>query len=61
MRFIYNGPASGVTLANGDEVLLWPGRAVELPVSEFTEALQDQGYLQPVAEAEKPAPKKKEG
>ena len=24
MKFIYHGPASGVTLADGAEVLLWP-------------------------------------
>ena len=39
MKFKYSGPASGVTLADGTEVLLWPGHEVELPVSELTEAL----------------------
>ncbi len=58
MKFKYSGPASGVTLADGTEVLLWPGRDVDLPVSELTDALEAQGYLQRVAE--KPAPKKKE-
>ena len=58
MKFKYNGPASGVTLADGTEVLLWPGRDVDLPESELTKALEAQGYLQRVAE--KPAPKKKE-
>ncbi|SUH40497.1 gp12 [Salmonella enterica subsp. enterica] len=24
MKYIYSGPASGVTLADGQEVLLWP-------------------------------------
>jgi hypothetical protein len=60
MKFKYSGPASGVTLADGAEVLLWPGHEVELPVSELTEALEDQGYLQRLAtEATKPASKKK--
>ena len=59
MKFKYNGPASGVTLADGTEVLLWPGRDVDLPESELTKALEAQGYLQRVAEA-KPATKKKE-
>ena len=58
MKFKYSGPASGVTLADGTEVLLWPGRDVDLPESELTKALEAQGYLQRVAE--KPAPKKKE-
>ena len=60
MKFKYNGPASGVTLADGTEVLLWPGRDVDLPESELTKALEAQGYLQRVAEAAKPAAKKKE-
>lgn len=60
MKFNYSGPASGVTLADGAEVLLWPGQTVELPVSELTETLEAQGYLERVVEAVKPAPKKKE-
>ena len=60
MKFKYNGPASGVTLADGTAVLLWPGRDVDLPESELTKALEAQGYLQRVAEAAKPATKKKE-
>ena len=60
MKFKYNGPASGVTLADGTEVLLWPGREVDLPESELTKALEAQGYLQRVVEAAKPATKKKE-
>lgn len=60
MKFKYNGPASGVTLADGTEVLLWPGRDVDLPESALTKALEAQGYLQRVAEAAKPSTKKKE-
>ena len=48
MKFKYSGPASGVTLADGTEVLLWPGQEVALPESEYTAALQAQGYLQAV-------------
>lgn len=60
MKFKYNGPASGVTLADGTEVLLWPGHEVDLPESALTKTLEAQGYLQRVAEAAKPATKKKE-
>ncbi|MFE8103576.1 hypothetical protein RBA71_19115 [Brenneria goodwinii] len=31
MKYRYSGPASGVTLADGTEVLLWPDSLVELP------------------------------
>ncbi|MCG5047293.1 hypothetical protein L2164_01105 [Pectobacterium brasiliense] len=31
MKYRYTGPASGVTLADGTEVLLWPDSVVELP------------------------------
>jgi len=48
MKYIYTGPASGLTLACGTEVLLWPGHEVALPESELTAALQAQGYLQVV-------------
>ena len=27
----YSGPASGVTLSDGTEILLWPGKNVSLP------------------------------
>lgn len=50
MKFKYSGPASGVTLADGTEVLLWPGHEAELPESGLTEALEAQGYLQRVAD-----------
>lgn len=31
MKYIYSGPASGVTLADGQEVLLWPNSEISLP------------------------------
>ncbi|HCL5251806.1 TPA: hypothetical protein N2G30_001924 [Salmonella enterica] len=50
MKFIYNGPASGVTLADGTEVLLWPGSEVELPEDlDYTQTLLALKYLTPVA------------
>lgn len=33
MKYRYTGPSSGVTLADGTEVLLWPGSVVDLPES----------------------------
>lgn len=54
MKYVYHGPASGLTLADGAEVLLWPGHEVELPESELTRALEEQGFLRPVPV--KPAP-----
>lgn len=30
MKYRYTGPSSGVTLADGTEVLLWPGSVVDL-------------------------------
>ncbi|MCU7097918.1 hypothetical protein [Salmonella enterica] len=50
MKFIYSGPASGVTLADGTEVLLWPGSEVELPEDlDYTQTLLALKYLTPVA------------
>ncbi|UMO90224.1 hypothetical protein HP572_18065 [Pectobacterium sp. PL64] len=33
MKYRYTGPSSGVTLADGTEVLLWPDSVVDLPES----------------------------
>ena len=30
-EYRYSGPASGVTLSDGTEILLWPGKNVTLP------------------------------
>ncbi|MEW5885481.1 MAG: hypothetical protein AB1735_02095 [Pseudomonadota bacterium] len=60
-RYTYHGPASGLTLADGTELLLWPNQTVELPSSDVVDALRAQGYLQPVAEPDPeaaPTPKK---
>lgn len=55
-RYLYSGPFSGVTLAGAGkkdrprEVLLFPGKPVELPADHpYTQALLAQGRLRPVA------------
>lgn len=49
MKFVYHGPASGVTLADGTEVLLWPQREVELPEDlDYVQTLLALKYLEPV-------------
>ncbi|EAO2687526.1 hypothetical protein E2X65_20790 [Salmonella enterica] len=50
MKYIYNGPASGVTLADGQEVLLWPGNEIELPEdNEWVMTMIARRHLTPVA------------
>lgn len=49
--YIYVGPPSGVTLADGREVMLWPNATVDLPDSDYTRALVERGHLQPVPSA----------
>lgn len=49
MKFIYHGPASGVTLADGTEVLLWPENEVELPEElDYVQTLLALKHLAPV-------------
>ena len=52
MKYIYNGPASGVTLRFGEvlqEILLFPEQEVEMPADhEYTQTLEMLGYLTPV-------------
>ncbi|EBR9669375.1 hypothetical protein D5757_20945 [Salmonella enterica subsp. enterica serovar Takoradi] len=53
MKYIYNGPASGVTLADGQEVLLWPDSEIELPEdNEWVMTMVARRYLTPVATEE---------
>ncbi|HDP8225526.1 TPA: hypothetical protein P7B99_002381 [Escherichia coli] len=48
MKFIYHGPASGVTLADGAEVLLWPEHEVELPEDlDYVQTLLALKHLTP--------------
>ncbi|MGO2258657.1 MAG: hypothetical protein ACTH5S_12770 [Hafnia alvei] len=52
MKFHYNGPASGVTLEEGNEVLLWPNMNIELPEdNSYVKTLLALNYLVPVEEA----------
>ncbi|WP_435951682.1 hypothetical protein [Dryocola sp. BD626] len=49
MKFIYNGPASGVTLANGREILLWPTSEIDLPEdNEWVMTMLARRHLTPV-------------
>ncbi len=48
--YIYSetAPVSGVTLADGKEVILFPGKRVELPEDlPYVKALVKQRYLKP--------------
>ena len=50
MKYRYSGPLSGVTLADGQEVMLHPGVEVELPEAhEYIQTLQALGHLAPAA------------
>lgn len=52
MKYIYSGPPSGATLQGGQEVLLFPGQAVELePDNPYTRTLVAQNRLSPMADA----------
>ncbi|NPE59283.1 hypothetical protein HLB27_06480 [Dickeya dadantii] len=48
-NYRYNGPASGVTLADGTEVLLWPGKDVSLPPdNDYVKTLVALQHLTPI-------------
>lgn len=50
MKYLYKGPISGVTLADGKEVMLLPGKEVELDAAHpYTKTLLALGHLTPVA------------
>lgn len=52
-KYKYSGPVSGATLADGRELMLLPGREVELtPDCEYTKTLLALGHLVPVPVAE---------
>ena len=52
----YSGPASGVTLSDGTEILLWPGKSVSLPEEhDYVKVLVALKHLTPVPEETKPA------
>ncbi|AAQ59802.1 conserved hypothetical protein [Chromobacterium violaceum ATCC 12472] len=53
-QYLYSGPVSGVTLADGQEIMLFPGKEVELPVEhEYTQTLLALQYLVPAQEPTK--------
>lgn len=59
MKYLYSGPVSAVTLADGTEVMLYPGKIVELPADhEYTATLLALSHLTPVAEPPKGTPAK---
>ncbi|WJY16810.1 hypothetical protein PCO82_09380 [Pectobacteriaceae bacterium CE90] len=48
-NYRYTGPASGVTLADGTEVLLWPGKDVLLPPdNDYVKTLVALQHLTPI-------------
>lgn len=68
-EYRYSGPASGVTLSDGTEILLWSGKNVTLPEEhDYVKVLVALKHLTPVPEETKPAstsapqlPKRKNG
>lgn len=55
MKFRYSGPLSGVTLADGQEVMLHPDAEVDLPEdNDYVRTLQALDHLAPVPPAAKP-------
>ncbi|AXE34010.1 hypothetical protein [Chromobacterium phragmitis] len=56
MKYLYSGPVSGVSLSDGQEVMLFPGNVVELPENhEYTQTLLALQYLAPAQEPAAPA------
>ncbi|HCR1008201.1 TPA: hypothetical protein OMU03_003325 [Enterobacter roggenkampii] len=68
-EYRYSGPASGVTLSDGTEILLWSGKNITLPEEhDYVKVLVALKHLTPVPEETKPAntpapqlPKRKNG
>ena len=57
MKYRYSGPISAVTLKDGTEVMLHPGKTVELPAThEYTQTLLALGHLSPVPDEAPSAP-----
>uniref|UniRef100_UPI0035C66224 hypothetical protein n=1 Tax=Serratia quinivorans TaxID=137545 RepID=UPI0035C66224 len=55
-EYLYSGPASGVTLSDGTEILLWPGKNISLPENhEYVRTLVALNHLAPVSEETQPA------
>lgn len=45
----YSGPVSGLTTPDGRQVMLHPGKVLELPACEQVGILVERGHLAPVA------------
>jgi hypothetical protein len=55
-EYRYSGPASGVTLSTGAEILLWRGKNVTLPEEhDYVKVLVALKHLTPVPEETKTA------
>ena len=55
-KYRYSGPASGVTLSDGTEILLWPGKNVTLPEEhDYVKVLVALKHLILVPDETKPA------
>ena len=54
-EYRYSGPASGVTLSDGTEILLWPGRRFPPEEHDYVKVLVALKHLTPVPEETKPA------
>ncbi|MBK0416183.1 hypothetical protein JD974_17370 [Chromobacterium haemolyticum] len=56
MKYLYSGPISGVTLADGQEIMLFPGAEVDMPEQhDYTRMLLALQHLSPLpAEAAEP-------
>ncbi|HGD3424770.1 TPA: hypothetical protein ACI4DF_003453 [Enterobacter hormaechei] len=49
MKYIYHGPASGVTLCDGQEILLWTHSEIDLPEdNEWVMTMIARRHLSPV-------------
>lgn len=49
MKYLYSGPLSGVTLDDGQQVMLHPGAEIELPEQhDYTKTLVALGHLAPL-------------
>lgn len=68
-EYRYSGPASGVTLSDGTEILLWPGNNISLPENhDYVKVLVALKHLTPVSVETRvasttvqPSPKRRNG
>ncbi|MNN46425.1 hypothetical protein D3C81_1608060 [compost metagenome] len=49
MKYLYSGPATGVTHTDGQEILLWPSSEIDLPEdNEWVMTMIARRHLTPV-------------